>query len=176
VAANAVIGGWTIGTIVTWQSGEPQLLAGGTSPFNQNDGGITLNNVTPSQLQHQMHARRVPGKPYVSLFDPKFINQVNGQANSAYITPEYTPGQIGRLLWLHAPSNFNTDLSLTKSVPIYKEMNLRLQGVFLNAFNHVSWLGMSAANANVQSSTFGTTTTLYGIGPRQIEVRANLQF
>ena len=170
--ASAIIGGWTLGTIVTWQSGEPHLLTGGTSPFNGNDGGITLNNVTPSQLQHQMHARRVPGKPYVSLFDPKFTNQVNGQANSAYITPNYTPGTIGRLLWLHDPSNFNTDMSLTKAIPVHNEINLRLQGVFLNAFNHVSWTGIDTA---VQSSTFGTTSTLYN-GPRQIEVRANLQF
>lgn len=177
--ANAVIGGWTIGTIVTWQSGEPTLLTGGTETFNQNDGGITLNNVTPSQLQHQMHARQVPGKPYVSMFDPKYINQVNGQANSAYITPNYTPGTIGRLLWLHNPSNFNTDLSLSKLIPVYREMNFKLQGVFLNAFNHVSWLGLNSSfsgNNSVQSSTFGTTSALYGIGPRQIEVRASMQF
>ncbi len=65
-----------------------------------------------------MHALRGPGKPYGSLYDPKFINQVNGPANSAYITPNYTPGTIGRLLWLHNPSNFNTDLALTKVIPV----------------------------------------------------------
>jgi Carboxypeptidase regulatory-like domain len=176
--ANAVIGGWTVGTIIGWQSGEPYLLTGGTSPFNGNDGGITLNNVTTSQLQHQMHARMVPGKPYVSMFDPKYINQVNGQANSAYITPNYTPGTIGNLLWLHDPSNFNTDLSLTKLIPVYREINFKLQGVALNAFNHVSWLGL---NTGVQGSTFGTTSTAYGSnngngGARQLEIRANLQF
>ena len=170
--ANTAIGGWTIGTIITWESGEPHLFTGGTSTFNQNDAGITLIGVTPSQLQHQIYPRRVPGKPYVSLFDPKYINQVNGQANSAYIQPESTPGQIGRLLWLHDPSNFNTDLALTKLVPIHEAFNLKVQGVFLNAFNHVSWAGM---DTGVQDGTFGTTSAL-AYGPRQIEIRANLQF
>jgi len=179
--ANAVVGGWTIGTIVTWQSGEPWLLSGGTSTFNGSDSGITLTGVTPSQLQKQLHPRTVPGAPYVSFFDPKYINQANGQANTTYISPASTPGQFGRLLWLHNPRNFNTDLSLTKLVPIESRINLKLQGVFLNAFNHVAWFGgtqnpyaCSASTACVQSSTFGTTAN--ASGPRQIEIRANLQF
>lgn len=171
--ANSVVGGWTIGAIVTWESGEPHLLTGGTSTFNGNDSGVTLTGVTPSQLQHQMHARRVPGKDYVSLFDPKYINQTNGEANTAYISPASTPGQFGRLLWLHDPSNFNTDLSLTKLIPIKSSINLKVQGVFLNAFNHVSWAGM---DTGVQDSTFGTTNGQFGIGSRQIELRANVQF
>jgi hypothetical protein len=170
---NSVVGGWTIGAIVTWESGEPHLLTGGTSTFNGNDSGVTLTGVTPSQLQHQMHARRVPGKDYVSFFDPKYINQTNGEANTAYISPASTPGQFGRLLWLHDPSNFNTDLSLTKLIPIKSSVNLKVQGVFLNAFNHVSWVGM---DTGVQDSTFGTTNAQFGIGPREIELRANVQF
>jgi hypothetical protein len=58
-------------------------------------------------------------------------------------------------------------------IPVYREINFKLQGVFLNAFNHVSWVGL---NTGVQGSTFGTTSALYGIGPRQVEIRANLQF
>ena len=179
--SNAVVGGWTIGTIVTWASGEPHLFSGGTQSngiqtsanqtVNGNDSGISLIGVTSSQLQKQVHARYIPGKPYVSLFDAKYINQVSGQANSAYIAPASTPGQFGQLLWLHDPSNFNTDLSLTKLIPIKSELKLKVQGVFLNAFNHVSWYGM---DTGVQDGTFGTTAT--SSGPRQIEIRANLQF
>jgi Carboxypeptidase regulatory-like domain len=178
--ANSIVGGWTIGAIVTWQSGEPHLLTGGTSTFNGNDSGVTLTGVTPSQLQHQLRARRVPGKSYVSFFDPKYINQSNGEANTAYISPASTPGQFGRLLWLHDPSDFNTDLSLTKLVPIKSSINLKLQGVFLNAFNHVSWVGM---DTGVQDSTFGTTSSTYeggslyqSGGGREVELRANIQF
>jgi hypothetical protein len=170
--ANSVLGGWTVGTIVTWESGEPHLLSGGTSTVNGSSSGIVLTGVTPSQLQHSIHARTVPGKAYVQLFDPKYIG-ANGEANPAYITYQSTPGQFGRFLWLHDPTNFNTDLALTKRVPIYREINLKLQANFLNAFNHVSWTGMQAS---VQSTTFGTTSTVFGAGARQIELQANVQF
>jgi len=187
--ANAVVGGWTIGTIITYQSGEPHEFVGGTETFNGNDSGVVLTGVTASQLQHQMHARRVPGKPYVSFFDPKYINQVTGQANSAYIKPASTPGQEGQFLWLHDPTNFNMDLSLTKLVPIIAGVNLKVQGVFLNALNHASWIGADAnsptgtSTFGVQDTTFGTTNTTFESsslttsgGSRQIELRANIQF
>jgi hypothetical protein len=178
--ANSIVGGWTLGAIVIYQSGEPHEFVGGTETFNGNDSGVTLTGVTPSQLQHQMHARHVPGKPYVSFFDPKYINQVTGQANNTYISPASTPGQFGRLLWLHDPTNFNTDLSLTKLIPIKSSVNLKVQGVFLNAFNHASWIGGDTGEPTgafgVQDTTFGTTNTPFGNGARQIEIRANVQF
>lgn len=169
--ADAVVGGWTIGAIVTWQGGEPHLFTGGTSTFNGNDSGITLTGVTAKQLQQQIRPRYIPGKPYVSLFDPKYINQLSGEANNTYISPASTPGQFGQLLWLHDPKNFNTDLSVNKLVPIVGPLRLKFQAVFLNAFNHVAWYGM---DTGVQDSTFGTTSS--SSGPRQIELRANLQF
>jgi hypothetical protein len=171
--ANSIVGGWTIGTIITWQGGEPYLLTGGTGTYNGNDGGITLIGVTPSQLQKQMHARKVPGKPYVSMFDPKYIG-ADGRANPQYITPNYTPGTIGRLLWLHDPSNFFTDMSLVKLVPVVEGINFKLEGVFLNAFNHPTW---NRLDTGVQDTTFGTTSTIASPnGARQIELRANLEF
>lgn len=171
--ANAVVGGWTVGSIVTWESGEPYLLNGGTATFNGGgNSGIVLNGVTVSQLQQSMRRHNVPGKGYVEMLDPKYI-QSNGSANPTYITPNYTPGTIGQLVWLHDPTNFNTDLSLTKLVPVFREVNLKLQGIFLNAFNHTSWVRL---NGSVQSTTFGTTSTVFGSGARQIELRANVQF
>lgn len=169
--ANSIVGGWTIGAITTWVSGEPYLLTGGTNTFNQNDGGVTLIGVTASQLQKQMHARYLPGKPRVSMFDPKYILP-NGTANPQYITPNYTPGTIGSLVWLHDPSNFGTDLSLVKLVPLVEGINFKFQGVFLNAFNHVAWTGL---NSGVTSTTFGTTSAL-AHSNRNIELRANLVF
>jgi len=172
--ANATVGGWTLGTIVTWESGEPHLLSGGTATWNGNgNSGIELIGITAKDLQRSIGRHNVPGKGYVQMLDPKYL-QANGSANPAYITPEYTPGKIGQLVWLHSPTNFNTDLSLTKLVPVYTDrVNLKLQGVFLNAFNHVSWTGM---NGSIQSTTFGTTSSVFGSGARQIEIRADLTF
>lgn len=171
--ANAVIGGWTVGTILTWQSGDPHLLTGNTLTVNDNnnDSGITLNNVTASQLQKQVHVRPAPGHPWVNLFEPKYISS-SGQSNQSYISPNFTPGVYGKFLWLHDPRWINTDMSVTKVIPIYHELNFSLQAEFLNAFNHVAWAGM---DTGLQDGTFGTTSAAAN-GPRNIEFRGNFHF
>jgi hypothetical protein len=169
--ANAIIGGWTLGTIVSWQSGDPHLFTGGTSTFNTSDSGITLTGVTPSQLQKQIHIRPSNGQPWVNLFAPKYYSS-QGQANTALISPNFSAGQFGNLMWLHDPKWFNTDLALTKVIPIYKEMNFSLQGEFLNVFNHVAWSGM---DSGAQDTTFGTTAATANT-PRNIEIRGNFRF
>lgn len=178
--ANYALGGWTLGTIITYQGGDPFLFCGGTTSggscngtgtFNQNDGGIRLIGVTKSQLQHQIRPRRVNGHPWVSLFDPKYI-AADGTANSTYITPNYQPGTIGTLMWLHSPKWINTDLSVSKVIPLYRSLTFTLQGEFLNAFNHTEWTGM---DTGVQDTTFGTTSGTVN-GPRNIELRGNFRF
>lgn len=174
---NPVIGGWTAGMILTRQTGDPHLFVGAvqygaTQTVNTNDGGITLNGVTVSQLQSQIKVRPGPaGAGLVSLFDPKYIAG-SGQSNTQYIAPNFTAGKFGTLMWLHGPKWINTDLEVTKVIPLHREMNFTLQAAFLNAFNHVAWSGM---DANVQDGTFGTTNSTAN-GPRNIELRGNFRF
>jgi hypothetical protein len=109
----------------------------------------------------------------VSLFDPKYIS-AQGQANTQYISPQFTAGKFGNLMWLHSPKWITTDMEITKVIPVYREMNFTLQAAFLNAFNHPAWAGM---DTGVQDNTFGTTsTTVANTGPRNIEIRANFRF
>ncbi len=168
---DRIINGWTIGMILTYQSGDPHLFNGGTSTVNGSDSGVTLTGVTPSQLQKQIHIRPSAIQGRVSLFDPKYLS-TQGQANTAYISPNFNAGTFGNLMWLHDPKWINTDMSLTKVVPVYKQMNLTLQAEFLNVFNHVAWNGM---DTGVQSTTFGTTNGTAN-SPRNIELRGNFRF
>jgi len=170
--ANTIIGGWTIGTILSYESGEPYLFTGGTETFNQNDGGITLNGISYSTLKHAVgvyHA--APGDAWVDLLPSKYIS-ASGQANTQYISPNFTPGTIGTLLWLHGPKWINTDMALTKIIPIHEQMNFQLQGEFLNAFNHPAWTYM---DSGVQDYTFGTTSQTVNY-PRNVEVRGTFNF
>ncbi len=169
---DPVVGGWTVGVILTRQTGDPHLFAGGTNTVNQSDSGISLTGVTISQLQSQVRVRpSTAGSGRVSLFDPKYLSS-QGQANTQYISPQFTAGKFGTLMWLHDPKWINTDLAITKVVPIHREMNFTLQAEFLNAFNHVAWSG---ADTGVQDNTFGTTN-LTANGPRNIEIRGNFRF
>jgi len=176
--ANTVIGGWTIGTILTRETGDPHLFAGGTSTVNQNDSGITLTGVTQSQLQKQIKVRPGPaGSGRVSLFDPQYLSSA-GQANTQFISPEGIggsagqAGKFGTLMWLHDPKWISTDMAITKVIPLHREMNFSIQGEFINVFNHVAWAGM---DTGVQDTTFGTTNATAN-GPRNIEVRGNFRF
>jgi hypothetical protein len=178
--ANAVIGGWTIGTILTRETGDPHLFVGGGTggnafnqeTVNQNDSGIVLTGVTVSQLQKQIGVRPgVAGSGRVSLFDPKYLSSL-GQANTQYISPQFSAGQFGTLMWLHDPKWISTDMAITKVIPLHREMNFTIQAEFINAFNHVAWAGM---DTGVQDDTFGTTASTAN-GPRNIEVRGNFRF
>jgi hypothetical protein len=170
--ANAAIGGWTIGAILTYQTGDPHLLTGGTYTVNGNDSGVTLTGVTASQLQKQMKIRPgTAGSGRVNLFDSKYYAS-GGRSNTTYIGPNYNAGQFGSLLWLHDPKWINTNMSINKVVPIRGEMNFTLQAEFLNVFNHPAFTGM---DTGVQDTTFGTTSTTVN-SPRNIELRGNFRF
>lgn len=184
---DRVVGHWNVGTIVTWQTGAPIQLFGQNATFNDYaDGGLTLNGVTPSQLQHAVGVHRIPGQTSANLIDPKYISSTGG-ANSAYISPNTTPGTIGSVVYLHGPHAYFQDLALTKAIPIRKEIDFRIQGEFLNVWNHPVF-GNSAApgyattggsfDAYIQDSGFGQgTVTNEGQGfGRIIELRANIEF
>ncbi len=184
--ADKVLGGITVGTIVTAQSGFPFRLKGGNNTFNDyGDSGVVLHGITSSQLQKAVGVYRVPGKTYANLIDPKYISSRG--ANPAYITPNTTPGTIGSIIYLHGPHAFFQDLSLSKAIPIHERFMFRLQGEFLNAWNHpvfgATQAGSSGAfNNNIQSRSFGrggVTNESTGDGAgfgRIIELRGNIEF
>lgn len=183
VLAEAV-GGWTVGTIITFQSGAANKIFGGNGTFNDYaDGGVTLTGVTPEQLQKSVGVHRLPGKTYATLIDPKYLNApTGGGANAAYLSPNTNPGTLGTKLYLYGPHAFYEDLSVSKTVPIKEGLNFRLQGEFLNVWNHPVF-GSTAGNFvnasgnyynSVQSTSFATSGQTNT--PRWIEVRANLEF
>lgn len=186
---DRLVGGWTLGTIFQYTSGAPFQLGGGNQTFNNLfDGGIVLNGVTASQIQHAIGVYRnpacdatVPGTPCNSRLwiNPKFIGS-GGQA-AALITPNAVPGSIGYRPWFYGLHHFTTDMSISKAIAIKEGLKFSLQGEFLNAFNHPGW---DVGDAGVQDSSFGVTSAVGGSAPippsnggmRVIEVRANFEF
>jgi len=181
-----VLGNWTAGTILTFQSGAPWRLTGGYNTFNDyGDGGIQLNGVTASQLQHAMGVHRLtPAQnggstaTFVDLIDPKYLANPTGGANPSYITSNTDPGAFGQIIYLHQPHTFTNDVSLTKTFPIKENLRMRFQGEFLNAWNHPYFgnggSGNTYYNGNIQGTSFGTGTEQST--PRAIELRVNVDF
>jgi hypothetical protein len=179
-----VLGGVTVRTIMTPQSGAPLKLDGGYHTFNDyGDGGVVLHGVTSSQLQHVIGVHCVVGQSYAQLIDPKYLKPGGCGANPAYITPNTTPGTIGAIVYLHGPHAFYQDLSISKSIPIHDRFHFQLQGEFLNVWNHPVFGNTAGSfNSSIQSSGFGrgwVTNESSGDGAgfgRIIELRGNLAF
>jgi Carboxypeptidase regulatory-like domain len=188
---DRIIGGWTVGTIFTFQTGAPFLLLGGNDTFNDyGDGGITLSGVTPSQLQSSIGKYPIPGTTNIAFINPKYLNPA-GSYNSTYLNPNTTPGTFGQRVWLYGPHNTYDDVSISKHFLITEGIRFIFQAEMLNAFNHPTF-GPGATNGGfnfgwnaIQNAGFGINsngplnpfpaTSLNG-GAREIELRANVEF
>lgn len=174
---NGIVGGWNVGSIISWQSGMPFWVQGGYQTFNNGDGGVMLNGVNASQIQNNVGVYLTPSSP----FSPVWLNP-SFNATSA-IQPNTNPGTIGQMLFLHGPGFFNTDISLNKVFPIHERLSFKIQAAFLNVFNHPNWAvgtsfnSMNAPGAIVyaNSGLFQPQTHYQG-SPRVIQFRTEIDF
>ena len=206
--ADKIIGGWSVGTIVNWQTGGPYQLLGGFNTANgptntpvgdvYGDGGVVLNGVSLSDLQASK-VHRVAGAPYALTINPKYINfdSTTGLptgVNQAYIAPNTIPGIFGAHPWLYGPHTFSQDFAITKTFAIRENLRFIFQSEFINVWNHPVWANPAGGynstsqgfiqntSAPIQSSTFGESSVVQtnpgqvGLGARQIEFRANIEF
>jgi len=189
---DKVVGGWTVGTILTWESGFPFQLFGGYNTFNDyGDGGFTLNGVTVSQLQNAVGvftpstSQCPPGQPctFKDTINPALRGSPSGNCNSflANVCQNTTPGTLGLNPWLHGPHVWNDDMSLSKAINISERFKFTFQAEALNVFNHVNW-GTPGGYVNSPgvgtSGTMGFTnvSTNNNGGARVLELRANISF
>jgi hypothetical protein len=170
--ANEILGGWVIGTILTFQSGPPTQITGGYDTFNANDGGVTFApGVTAKTIQNNIGVYRT-GNPWVDTINPALLAPNNGVNATKTYAPNTTAGIFGANPYVYGPHWFNDDMSLNKAVPITERIRGSLQFQFLNVFNHPAFgLGTLAAQSLSFAETTGTITTY-----RRIEIRANIEF
>lgn len=184
---DAVVGGFTVGTIVTWQTGEPAQLRGGYNTYNDYaDSGVVLHGVTSSQLQSAVGVHEVKGEAFADLINPKYLaSATGGGSNNQYLAPNTAPGTIGQVLYLHGPRQFYQDMSVTKAVPIHESLMFQLQASFINVWNHPVFgdgTGAGAFDSGVQDYGFGQgspTNESSGETPgfgRIVELRGNFTF
>jgi len=182
-AIDKIVGGWTLGTIFTRDSGFPFQLLGGYDTVNDyGDGGLVLNGVTRSQLQSAVGVFNAPGA-YKYVVNPSLRGSPTGLCSSLLtnVCQNTTAGTFGSNPWLTGPSSWNDDMSLSKVIPIRERFRFSLQAEFLNVFNHPNWANPGVApsyigSTNVQSSVFGQSGPSNLNTARQIELRANISF
>ena len=187
---DKIVGGWTVGTIMTYQTGFPVRLTSGYNTFNNlADSGIDLSGLSRSQLQSMVGVFRFPGTPRVSLINPSLLNTtVNASGQTVFtsadlttLVPNTTPGEFRAPLFLQGPHGFYDDISISKSFAITERWRFSLQTLLINAFNHPVF-GQTTGwgiGTNVRNTNFGTvggpSNNFDGFG-RQIEFRLNITF
>jgi hypothetical protein len=138
--ANAVLGGWQLGSIVTWQSGTPYTIYYGSDVANIGQG-TQRPDAVPGVDPNLPADERTPQR----WFD-----------TSAFTRPEpYSFGDVGRNSMI-GPGRFLWDFSLIKNTPVWKGHSLQLRFEAFNLTNHPNF---GFPNTTATSSSFGRITT-----------------
>ena len=166
-ALRTMLGGWTLSTIATSQTG---------LPFN-----ITItraNAAVPGALAIS-GAERPDLVPGVSLTPP------GGSTPAAWVNPAAfsnpangTFGNLGRNAF-RAPAISDVDLALEKNIAFVERVTLRFRAEVFNVLNRAQY---GAPNANLSAANFGVITTTissYATGrgtPREFQLSAKISF
>lgn len=162
-----IAGGWTVSTIVTFQSGSPFRIAGNNNTFNNlRDGGLILNGITPQEIQDRVGLYFDGAQAY--FLPPDWIAQVKADGT---ITSNNVPGTWGQIFYLHGPHQTYTDIGISKAVNITDRVRFKFQTEMLNAFNHPTF---AQGTTGLASTGFGRASQT-GTS-RRIEFRGNIEF
>jgi hypothetical protein len=166
---NRAIGGWTLSTNFQANSGSLGRLSSGRYTFNYfADGGVVLlNGLTPQKIKDMAGTYTFNPTNQNFYFLPTSLIGSDGRANTAYIQPCTSPGQICQYVYLYGPWSYTTNMSLRKQTRITERMSLLISAEGSNVFNHPVF-GYSFGN--VTSTSFGTTTSI--AGARSFQLRA----
>jgi len=154
-AVDAVLGGWQMNGIATFQKGIPIAISNGGNSTGINSPGI---------------------RPTTNGQDPFVGGAIGSRLNQYFIqsdfsqTPNYTFGNVGRFLPnIRQPGAHNLDFSLFKSFKPIEKMTLQFRAEAFNFTNSPTW---SAPGTTVNNpSTFGIVTSANGNRTMRLALR-----
>jgi hypothetical protein len=137
-------------------SGQQQPLCVGDASMAGSASTDMPNLVGPVHIHNP---RATPGTwTYFdqSAFTPTACALVQNQAG-AWVLAGTDCGSFGRAnrRFFHGPGIINTDLGITKMIPITETMSFEIRGEFFNIFNHAQFLN---PNGDISSGSFGNIT------------------
>jgi hypothetical protein len=163
---NALIGGWQVTGITTYETGTPYSLS-----FSVPSSKIGWWGGRPDQVGSNLYAGKsnshnvIAGVPWFNA--------------SAFAAPQpWAWGDAPRNN-MFGPGTVNWDISALKRFQVMEHMKLELRGDFLNAFNHFTPSNPSTTVGDTRDGGTAVTTTgnIYsGSGSRIIQVGARILF
>ena len=165
-AGNALVGGWQVSGITTYETGTPfslgfQVPASKIGWWGGRPDRVSSNTYQGKSGSHDV----ISGVPWFNA--------------SAYAPPQpWTWGDASRNS-LFGPGLVNWDISVLKRFQVRERMNLELRSDFLDAFNHFTPGAPSTTVGDTRDGGPAVTTTgiIYsGSGSRVIQVGARILF
>lgn len=161
---NAVVGGWQIAGVQTYQSGTPLAV---TSP--NWDSGIFAG--PQANLGASARPNIVPGVDPNGFHGGKFIFGQSVRLNpKAFVpAPNFTFGDAPRTLNVRTFANLDEDFDVQKHIPIFTDrINTVFRVDFFNAFNRHQFTGF---NTTAGEPGFGQASSTTGGRSIQAELR-----
>jgi hypothetical protein len=155
--ADAIVGGWTIAFITTWQSGFPinvqesnpnSVLGGGTGARPNITSGVDL--ATPGSYYDRLSTADHPNATWIN--PAAFSLATFGTFGNAPRT----------ITDLRTPTQFNTDANFQKNFRLGGSKQAQVKIEVLNLFNRPTVRGLSGGNTYAPGNAFGTTTAQSG--------------
>ena len=180
---DKLVGGWTLSSIITWQSGAPLSIASGRGTLNRtarSGQNTAVSSSTKQELDEVVGFRMTGDGPFLiaaGAINPRDNSGAapDGEepfAGQVFFHPE--PGELGNLQrrMFTGPSAFVFDLALDKDLRLSETRQLRFGARIQNLLNHPSFLSGSHF---LDSTQFGRITDVV-VGARVIEFQVRYSF
>lgn len=132
--ASAVLGGWTLTTFHSIQSGTPLNLTMGTDVALDGTGGSgrQLPQLAPGATLDTIRVKHASRDEFIArFFNPDAFVPVGS-------LPRGICGNAGRNI-LSGPANVNTDAGIRRDFKLREPLKFQLRGELFNAFNQVNF-------------------------------------
>lgn len=188
--APAVVGklieGWSLGSIINWQSRPPFYITSNRSTFNNalNETTIVsspaqLTGISFEKFKENTGVFRTPaGVFYINPDLLDIVTDANGQLVSSRLKEGLiespAPGTIGNfpINSLSGPSFFQADFSINKRFRFLERADVKFKLTLINAFNHANFVYNSEG---FDDATFGLITAQSG-NPRIIHAEIGINW
>ena len=133
---DRVVGGWSIGSIVTWATRPPWSIYSNRSTVNQFNPGSNPANLVGMTFQEFVNNN-------VGLYrTPEGLYFINPDLDPDDVFGPPAPGEFGNfpVASINGPRYFNVDLSITKRIPVTEGIRLELKTTFINLLNHPNFV------------------------------------
>jgi hypothetical protein len=179
---SKVAEGWSVGSVMTWQSGVPLFIFSNRSTFNNFNAGGNPAQFTGSNFKDFLNNSGVyKTSSGVYFFNPNLLNITTnssgvftGSTLKDGMLDAPAPGQFGNfpINALKGPSFWQYDFSVTKRTKIHESAEMEFKATFYNAFNHANFV---FGNVAFDSATFGRISGQRG-SPRIIHFILGVNF